>query len=143
MRLRIPLAIAASLVLPSIVDAAPITGHWITHKSKAVVRISQCGPGLCGQIVWLRQGVDRKGQPVRDIRNRNKSLRGRQVLGLTTFSRLSPSGPGRWSGVMYNPDDGRTYNGSLILTGANSIRVEGCRSGGGACGKRNWTRARK
>ena len=143
MRLRIPLAISACFLSLSVADAATITGHWITHKSKAVVRISQCGTGLCGQIVWLRQGVDRKGQPVRDIRNRDKNMRGRQVLGLTTFSGLTPAGPGRWSGRMYNPDDGRTYNGSLTLTSANSIRVEGCRAGGGACGKRSWTRAKR
>ncbi len=143
MRLCIPLAAGLLFLNTSMLSATPITGHWVTHKSKAVVRISQCGPGLCGQIVWLRKGVDRKGQPVRDIRNRDKTRRGRQVLGLTTFSGLAPSGPGRWSGMMYNPDDGRTYNGSIVLTNNGSIRVEGCRLGGGPCGNRQWTRAKK
>ena len=108
-----------------------------------MVRITQCGAGLCGQIVWLRKGLNSSGRPVRDARNRDKRFRTRKVLGLATFSGLKPSGPGRWSGLMYNPNDGRIYLGSLTLTSAISIRVEGCRLGGGACGGRRWTRAQR
>lgn len=143
MRLHLsPLAAGLLIFSYSSLSAAPITGHWLTHKAKAMVRITNCGAGLCGQIVWLRASLDARGNPVRDARNRDKRYRGRQVLGLTTFSGLAPSGPGRWSGVMYNPDDGRTYRASLTLLGSGSIRVEGCRLGGGICGMRNWTRAK-
>ena len=143
MRLRLsPLAAGLLIFSFSPLSAAPITGNWFTHKAKAMVSITKCGSGLCGRIVWLRASVDARGKPVRDVRNRDSRYRGRQVLGLTTFSGLAPVGPGRWSGVMYNPDDGRTYNASLTLMASGSIRVEGCRTGGGACGKRSWTRAK-
>jgi uncharacterized protein (DUF2147 family) len=62
---------------------------------------------------------------------------------LSTFSGLAPAGPKRWSGLMYNPDDGRTYKASLTILSASSIRVEGCRVGGGPCGARSWVRAKR
>ncbi|GBE43073.1 hypothetical protein BMS3Bbin10_01145 [bacterium BMS3Bbin10] len=142
MRLHVSLLAAGLLILSKTsLTAAPITGHWLTHKANAMVKITRCGEGLCGRIVWLRASLDARGNPVRDARNRDKRFRGRQVLGLTTFSGLAPAGPGRWSGVMYNPDDGRIYRASLTLLDSGSIRVEGCRLGGGLCGKRSWTRA--
>lgn len=144
MRLHTPLLFAGLLVLSgSPLSAAPVTGHWLTYKSKAMVRITQCGTGLCGQIVWLKKGLDSRGRPVQDLRNRSANLRGRQVLGLTTFSGLKPSGAKSWSGLMYNPDDGRTYNGSLTLTGRSKILIKACRVGGSACGERTWLRAQQ
>ena len=144
MRLHAPLLAAGLLILlSSSLIAAPVTGIWYTYGAKSIVKITQCGTGLCGQIVWLRKALDSEGQPMRDERNRDKRYRSRRVLGLLTFSGLAPSGPKRWSGLMYNPDDGRTYNGSLTFLDASSIRVEGCRLGGGLCGQRTWARAKK
>jgi uncharacterized protein (DUF2147 family) len=39
---------------------------------------------------------------------------------------MMPSGPGKWSGSLYNADDGNTYPGNLIEVDAKTIRVEGC-----------------
>ncbi len=144
MRLHTPL-LAFSLLIFSNASlfAAPVTGNWYTYGAKSMVKITQCGKGLCGQIVWLRKGLGSDGQPVRDERNLNKRHRTRKVLGLSTFSGLAPAGPKRWSGLMYNPDDGRIYKASLTILNAGSIRVEGCRVGGGPCGMRTWARAKK
>ena len=142
MRFHTPLLASSLLILSSSsLLAAPVTGNWYTYGTKSMVKITQCGAGLCGKIVWLRNGLDSEGRPVRDERNLDKQYRTRQVLGLTTFSRLAPSGPKRWSGLMYNPGDGRTYKGSLTFVSSGAIRVEGCRIGGGPCGTRSWIRA--
>jgi len=144
MRLHTPLLASSILILSSAaLYAAPVTGNWYTYGSKSMVRITQCGAGLCGKIVWLRQKLNSEGQPMRDERNLNKQYRTRKVIGLATFSGLAPSGPKRWSGLMYNPDDGRTYKASLTFVSTGSIRVEGCRVGGGPCGQRSWVRAKK
>ena len=135
------LAAAVFLSAAGPTQATSITGTWFTHKAKAKVRITPCGGGLCGRIVWLRQGLNAVGKPVRDELNRDKRYRGRRVLGLRTFSKFMPTGPGRWSGLMYNPADGRTYRANLTLLDGLSLRVDGCRVGGSACGERNWTRA--
>lgn len=143
MRLQ-SLLLAAAVFLPITgpAQAVSITGTWLTYKSKAKVQITRCGGGLCGRIVWLREELDSAGKPVRDERNRDERFRGRRVLGLTTFSGLKPTGPGKWSGIMYNPEDGRTYRTNLTVLDGRSLRVDGCRVGGSACGERTWVRAR-
>ncbi len=121
--------------------AATVTGVWYTHLAKAKVKITRCGAALCGRIVWLRQSRYANGKPLRDERNRNARFRNRRVLGLRTFSGLRPSGPNRWSGLIYNPENGQSYRANLTLTTRRSIRVDGCRIGGIGCGSRSWTRA--
>jgi len=51
---------------------------------------------------------------------------------------MMPDGPGRWSGWLYNTEDGKTYPGHLLELGPATIRVEGCALG--ICGGRNLTR---
>lgn len=144
MRLRVPLLTASLLALSvSNLAAAPITGNWLTYKGKAMVQIAECGSGLCGQIVWLKQALDSQGLPVRDERNRDAGLRGREILGLTTFSGLVATGPRSWTGLMYNPDDGRTYRGTLTLADRSRILIKACRIGGTICGERTWVRAQQ
>ena len=140
-----PLLLSAVFLVISAVYAmaAPVHGYWLTHKSKGMIRISPCGPGLCGQVVWLRQPLNKAGQPVRDIKNRDARLRGRPVMGLTTFSGLAPVAPNQWSGTFYNPEDGRIYRGSITLVSQSQIKVQACRINSGTCGSRNWKRAQQ
>src|ERR1700689_2267957 len=35
-----------------------VTGIWLTQAGDARVRVSKCGGGICGVIVWLRQPID-------------------------------------------------------------------------------------
>jgi uncharacterized protein (DUF2147 family) len=51
---------------------------------------------------------------------------------------LVPEGPGRWSGRLYNVDNGNSYAGRLLELGPTTIRVEGCAIG--ICGGQNMTR---
>jgi uncharacterized protein (DUF2147 family) len=61
------------------------------------------------------------------------------MIGLPLFSGMRPAGPSKWSGEIYNADDGRNYASSVTVTGADSLRVEGCV--GTLCGGETWTRA--
>jgi uncharacterized protein (DUF2147 family) len=47
-------------------------------------------------------------------------------------------GPTKWSGQLYNDDDGKIYSGNLIENGPSSIRIEGCWLG--ICGCDDLTR---
>jgi uncharacterized protein (DUF2147 family) len=51
---------------------------------------------------------------------------------------LQPSGPGKWSGTLYNVENGNTYEGHLLDVGPRTIRIEGCAIG--ICGGRNLSR---
>lgn len=132
---------AAMLAAPSAraQGAGEATGTWLTQAGDARVRVSKCSGGICGVIVGLKQPIDpATGKPQVDDKNPNPGLRKRPMIGLPLFSGMQPSGPGKWSGMIYNADDGSSYASSVALTSADTLRVEGCV--GALCGGETWTR---
>jgi uncharacterized protein (DUF2147 family) len=117
-----------------------VGGIWLTQAGDAKVRVSKCGGGICGVIVWLKDPINpATGKPQVDDKNPNPSLARRPMIGLPLFSGMRASGPNRWSGQIYNADDGSTYASNVSLVGTDVLRVEGCM--GALCGGENWTRA--
>ena len=117
-----------------------VSGIWLTQAGDAKVRVSKCGGGICGVIVWLKEPIDpATGKPAVDDKNRNPALATRPMIGLALFSGMQPSGPNKWSGKIYNADDGNTYASNISLTGPATLRVEGCV--GAICGGENWSRS--
>lgn len=116
-------------------------GTWLTDGGKSQVRISTCGRGLCGKIVWLKAPNDETGNPKTDSKNADKSLRGRPLMGLSLLSGMTPDRDTRWTGEIYNPEDGKTYKAYMTLTGPQTLLVEGCILGGFICRKQNWVRS--
>ena len=115
-------------------------GLWLTNKGKAKIKIESCGGDLCSKIVWLRDPNGKDGRPVKDHYNPDPTLKSRAVIGLATFSGLQKKSPGKWSGMIYNPEDGKTYTVQLVLVEDGMIRVNGCASGTMECGQREWHR---
>jgi uncharacterized protein (DUF2147 family) len=119
-----------------------VNGTWLTQAGDAKVRVSKCGGGICGVIVWLRDPTDpNTGKPQVDDKNRNPSLAQRPMIGLPLFSGMQPSGPNKWSGQIYNADDGNSYVSNISLLGPDSLKVEGCV--GALCGGETWSRSTK
>jgi uncharacterized protein (DUF2147 family) len=97
---------------------------------------------LCGVIVALKEPNDpATGRPQTDTENEDASLRNRPVVGVRVVIGMKPAGGARWTGQLYNAEDGKTYDGSLELTGAETLKVEGCIMGGLLCQAQIWTRA--
>jgi uncharacterized protein (DUF2147 family) len=118
------------LAVPGPAWAGPeATGTWRMANGKVTVRVSRCGPNLCGTVVGLRKPRDRKGKPRLDKENPNPTLRSRPVMGLTIMRNMRANGAGRWSGTIYNPDDGKTYSAYMTLDNAKTMQVEGCVAG--------------
>ena len=136
--------LAALLAAPSAraQSAGDPTGTWTTQAGDARVRVSKCGSGICGVIVGLRDPIDpATGKPQVDDKNSNPALKKRPIIGLSLFSGMHPTGPGKWSGQIYNADDGSTYASNVSVTGSDTLRVEGCM--GALCGGETWTRSGK
>jgi uncharacterized protein (DUF2147 family) len=132
---------AALLAAPSAraQGAGEPVGIWLTQAGDARVRVSKCGGGICGVIVGLKQPIDpATGKPQVDDKNPNPALARRPMIGLPLFSGMRAAGPGKWSGQIYNADDGSTYASNVAVTGPDTLRVEGCM--GAFCGGENWTR---
>ena len=128
-------------ILPAHAQGLNPSGTWLTEKGDAKVRVSRCGPGVCGIIVWLRDPIDSAtGKPQIDDKNENARLAKRPVIGISLFSGMKPSGANRWSGRIYNADDGKSYDSNVSVAGPDSLKVEGCL--GGFCGSETWTRSR-
>ena len=119
--------------------AAEPSGVWQTQAGDARVKISKCSGGICGVIVSLREPIDpATGKPQVDDKNPNPALKKRPMLGLPLFSAMQPVAANKWSGQIYNADDGGTYASSVSVAGPNTLRVDGCV--GALCGGETWTR---
>jgi len=92
-------------------------GVWLTEEKEGKVRIEECGSNLCGYA------VDKKS-------NQN----GEQVL-----INMKP-GKDKWSGRIFDPNSGSTYDSTIALKGTDNLRVQGCAFGGMFCGGQTWTR---
>ena len=122
-------------------QSADASGTWLTQAGDARVKVSKCGGGICGVIVWLKDPINAiTGKPEVDDKNPNPVLARRPMIGLPLFTGMHASGPGQWSGEIYNADDGHTYASHVSVTGADTLKVEGCV--GIICGGETWSRAR-
>jgi uncharacterized protein (DUF2147 family) len=137
-------AIAATILVSSLTasPAADPAGNWLTENGAATVRLASCGAELCGTIIALKEPNDpATGRPKTDKHNPDASQRNRPVIGIQIVFGMKPSGtPDKWSGQVYNVEDGKTYSGNLTLQGARSLKLEGCVLGGLICKGQMWTR---
>ena len=113
-------------------------GLWLAQDG-AHVKVGPCGGALCATIATPRSAVDPEtGRPWTDKNNPDPAQRGRPLVGVPVLYGLVPDGAGRWSGRLYNIDNGNSYAGHLLELGPATIRVEGCAIG--ICGGQNMTR---
>ena len=121
--------------------AASPEGTWLSQDGATKVRVSDCGGKLCGKVVWLHVPNDpQTGKPKTDKLNPDPAKRARPLIGLTVVNGLKPSGPNRWSGVIYNADDGNTYDASLEVENERTAMLKGCVLKM-LCKGQHWTRA--
>ncbi len=114
--------LAMPLVLAPVGAAlADPSGTWLRENGNSRVRIAPCGPHYCGTIVWVKS-ADSPGK-----------------VGQKVFYDMEPAGSNTWSGKALNPEDGKTYNGRMILSGT-SLTTSGCVLGGLICRSVNWSK---
>ena len=133
--------IGLACCLSSVALAEPPVGTWLSQDGGTKVHIAACGGKLCGTVVWLEKPTDpQTGKPKTDRHNPDPGKRSRPLLGLQVVHGLAPNGSDKWSGLIYNADDGHTYQASLKVQGVNSAHVEGCVLTV-LCKGQTWTRA--
>jgi uncharacterized protein (DUF2147 family) len=116
------------------------TGIWLTQAGDAKIRVNHCGAGLCGTIVWLKAPFDpATGKPQVDDKNANPVLAKRPIIGINIFKAMKSVASNKWSGVIYNAGDGRSYSSDVIVAGPRKLEVRGCVLGI-LCGGETWTK---
>ena len=99
-------------------------GTW--SMGKVTIEVTDCGGGLCGTIVGLKEPISKiDGKPKVDRENPDVSKRERPLIGLAVLIGMKPAGDGKWQGAIYNPDDGNTYSASIKVDG-DTLKVKGC-----------------
>jgi uncharacterized protein (DUF2147 family) len=127
------LAFTAVLAFMQSASADP-TGDWLVADGVAHIRIADCDGRMWGVVSWSQQhGVDQN--------NPDPAKRSRSTLGMPVILGMQPAQPNRWEGEIYNSENGKTYQGRIILTSPDTLRVEGCVLGF-LCGGQNWTRVK-
>lgn len=120
-RLTLTLALGLALCSTGAAFAQDASGDWLRENGESRVKIAPCGKALCGAVAW-----------VKDPAHRNE-------VGTKVFFDMVPAGPGQWEGKAFNPEDGKTYTGKMVLSG-NSLKTSGCVLGGMICKSVSWTR---
>lgn len=116
-------AFAALGLLASVTTAAAqdVVGTWERDTGASRVRFSKCGEALCGSLSWL------------------KETNGPAKVGQRIFYDMKPNGANKWSGSAFNPEDGKTYSGTMTLSGS-TLTTAGCVMGGLICRSVKWNR---
>ncbi|MDP4022559.1 DUF2147 domain-containing protein [Methylobacterium sp. NEAU 140] len=123
----------AALLTAGPARAADPSGLWLTETGSSRVRVARCGAGYCGTLA----SAPGKGL---DVKNPDPALRTRSVVGVQILDAPRAEGGG-YAGTLYNPNDGKTYSGSVKLTGPDTLEVSGCVLGV-LCKRQTWTRVR-
>ena len=113
-------------------------GMWLSQDGDVTMKVSHCGANICGAIAWLKEPNDKNGKPKVDANNADASKRNRPVMGTAIILPMKADGADKWSGQVYNAEDGKTYSGSFALSGANKADLKGCVAI--ICKTKTWTR---
>ncbi|MCE1235681.1 MAG: DUF2147 domain-containing protein [Hyphomicrobiales bacterium] len=127
------LAMAAAMVTSA--SAGDPTGLWLRSSGSSKIKIDKCGSALCGTVAWEKS-------PRKDVYNPDPAKRDDPVTGKRVLLGMKPDGEDRWKGEVYNAEDGKTYTGYITLTGADTLKLQGCVLGGLICKSDTWNRSR-
>lgn len=114
------LVIAA--VALGVASAQDAEGLWMHDDGASKIQLSPCGAALCGTIVWL------------------KNPNSKAHVGQKVFFDMARADQNSWTGQAFNPEDGKTYSGKMIVAG-KKLHTSGCVFGGLICKTMNWVRA--
>ena len=140
-RLSMPLVALALMTAPftsSPALAGDPTGLWLSQDGDVKMKVARCGDAICSTIAWLKNPNDEKAKPKVDLNNADASKRSRPIMGSAIILPMKADGADKWSGQVYNAEDGKTYSGSFALSGANKADLKGCVAI--ICKTKTWTR---
>jgi uncharacterized protein (DUF2147 family) len=100
--------------------AEDAVGVWLNPENGSNVEFYKCGDLVCGKIVKV---VD--GQKT-DDKNPKPAQRNRPIVGLVIMHGAKQTGDNKWSGKLYNRENGKTYAGTVTVKSKNELDLSGC-----------------
>lgn len=132
MRIPILLATLAAIALPAAAQAKAPAGVWQNPKGTVHVQFRDCGPAICGRIIWASESAQAK----------TDAAGGGKLVGRDLFQQLAPTGRNSWAGSVLVPDIGTSIEGTITQTGPKTLVGEGCLFAGYGCKQQVWTRVK-
>ena len=129
-------ALAAILALPTegALAADPsVIGDWLVKDGYANIRIDNCGGKMWGIVAWEKT-------PGNDEENPDPAKRSRPTLGMPILIGMVQKEPNKWSGEIYNSQNGKMYTAHISLADENTLDLEGCLFF--FCQTQKWTRVK-
>src|SRR4029077_11598186 len=99
-------------------------------------RIDNCNGKMWGIVSWEKT-------PGFDNDNPDPAKKGRPLLGTPVLMGLTPvkNEPGKWTGEIYNSQNGKLYGATISLADDNTLDLEGCLVWP-LCQTQKWTRVK-
>jgi uncharacterized protein (DUF2147 family) len=123
-----------------------VLGQWVEQKGEARFEFTKVDGKYYGKIVWLKEPTypkddEEAGKPVHDRYNPDPSKRDKPLVGLELFKAFEYTADNTWAnGSIYNPNNGKTYQGMMWMTGKDELNMRGFIGIPLLGGTRTWTR---
>lgn len=123
-----PVALAAMIALAS-APASAIEGYWKNPVGSAIIRVAECGPQLCGTVVWASE----RGK-------REVAANTSTIVGTTVLTDVKAMSRNSWKATLFIPDDNMHVGAKLQLIGERKLKLTGCAFVGLLCRSQIWNR---
>src|SRR6266550_3327815 len=135
-RIFAPAAIFAVISGSALAAEPSVVGDWLVKDGYGHVRIDNCNGKMWGIVSWERE-------PGFDKENPDPAKKGRPLLGTPVLMGLAPvkNDPAKWTGEIYNSQNGKLYGATISLADENTLDLEGCLFWP-ACLTQQWTRVK-
>ena len=111
-------------------NADAIVGTYLKADGKSKIEFYKSGSAYSGKIVWLKEPNDEKGNPKKDVKNSDKSLRERPLMGLVNITGLKYDGEGKYiDGKAYRPVEGDEVKFKVAVKEDGDIAATGSKYG--------------
>jgi uncharacterized protein (DUF2147 family) len=129
------LALALAGAPASAQKAEDAIGVWLNPENGSNVEFYKCGEGVCGKIVKVADGQKT------DDKNPDAAKRNQPIVGLVIMQGAKKTGDNKWSGKLYNRENGKTYSGTVTVKSKNELDLSGCVAAV-LCKTVTWTRVK-
>jgi uncharacterized protein (DUF2147 family) len=103
---------------------------WRNPQNSVHVRVTSCGKGRCGVVVWANDKAKadsaRGGTP--------------NLVGMNLFHDFQNVKSNAWKGKVFVPDMNRTFTGTITIQNQDTAVAQGCVLM--ICKSQTWTRVR-
>jgi len=111
-------------------------GLWLNPENGSNIEFYKCGgEGLCAKLTKVTDGQRT------DDKNPDPAKRGRPIIGLVIMENAKRAGANKWSGTLYNRENGKTYSGTVTVRTRDAVDLSGCVAAV-LCRSATWTRIR-